>query len=46
MKPSIGTEAVSGDLGSFKTDREVALDGDTAVVTLATIGVMGGVSAI
>ncbi len=46
MKPSIGIETVSGDLGSSRTDREAALDDDMAVATLATIGTVGGVLAI
>ncbi len=46
VKPPIRIEAVSGDLGSSRTDNEAALDGDTVVAILVMIGVVGGVSAI
>ncbi len=46
MKSPIGTEAVFGDLGSSRTGRKAALGGDVAVVILAMIGAVGGVSAM
>ncbi len=46
MKPSIETEAISGNLGSFKIDREAVLDSGMAVAILATIEVVEDVSAI
>ncbi len=46
MKPPIGTEAVSGDLGSFRTGNEAALDGGVIAVILVMIGVVGDISAI
>ncbi len=46
VKPPIGTEAVFGDLGSSKTGKEAALDGDMTVVTLATIEAIEGVPVI
>ncbi len=46
MKPPIGTEVVSGDLGSSRTSNEAALGGGTAAATLVMIKVVGGVSAM
>ncbi len=46
MKPSIETEAVSGDLDSSRTSKEAALGGDATAATLATIEAVGNVPAI